>query len=711
MNVGCDDTFYSITINARAAWTASIDNAASASWLRLVKNSGVGGTEKLTFEMDKNTKKEACQATINIKCQNDVKLVSVTQAGSTVETMTEADVKDFEKYYKPEEFKSIDMFKSDAKWSWFRSKQSEHFFVFWESGFGSDPNSKDVPAELRVDIDDLLVKAEQFYKTNIEKLGMCVTGLGKSQLDKYKMEIYLLYQTEWLATGSGYDNMIGALWVNPSTCQPVGSTIAHEIGHSFQYQTYCDNILQGKANDFKSGYRYGYEGSNGGCGFWEQCAQWQSFQDYPDQTINNYHYDVWMQNHHRHFENEWQRYASYWLHYYWTEKHGNTTVGSIWNESKYPEDAIQAYMRLYCGSSYETVKNELFEYAQRCVTYDFEDVRPYVGTAYDGYTTKLLNVGDGFYQVAYAHCPSSTGFNVIPLEVPEAGTAVTVTLKGMEAGSALANGDAGEQVDDDGKVVGTVTAYNNKGKGKEGWAYGFVALKSDGSREYGNINLASVGEQTASYTVSVGTTRLWVVVQGAPTEYRQCPWDEKESTDDQWPYQIKVSGTSLKGYFAIDDTKDPTDLALSYDVDCKALEEGYVQGTIDLQSNGDIKKLAQAFVMDASTLSSNTVNIANGTTATLAEGKVVLGLLQPDGSISYSYTANAGFYCKADGKQGSWGEGDPLWFEYDKDNFVITYGHFPGKTEAGKTYTIKPVLVFTKGGKQYQATITLKMKY
>ena len=115
--------------------------------------------------------------------------------------------------------------------------------------------------------------------------------------------------------------------------------------------------------------------------------------------------------------------------------------------------------------------------------------------------------------------------------------------------------------------------------------------------------------------------------------------------------------------------------------------------------------------MDASTLSSNTVNIANGTTATPAEGKVVLGLLQPDGSISYSYTANAGFYCKADGKQGSWGEGDPLWFEYDKDNFVIKYGHFPGKTEAGKTYTIKPVLVFTKGGKQYQATITLKMKY
>ena len=74
------------------------------------------------------------------------------------------------------------------------------------------------------------------------------------------MEIYLLYQTEWLATGAGYDNVIGALWVNPTTCQPVGSAIGHEIGHSFQYQIYCDQILTGETEeyDFKSGFRYGY---------------------------------------------------------------------------------------------------------------------------------------------------------------------------------------------------------------------------------------------------------------------------------------------------------------------------------------------------------------------------------------------------------------------------------------------------------------------
>lgn len=145
-----------------------------------------------------------------------------------LQVMSEDNIEDFDKYYKPAEFEGMDMLRSDAKWSWFRSKQSEHFFVFWEAGFGDDPNAETVPANLRVDIDDLLEKAELFYRTNVEKLKFAETGQGKSFLDRYKMEIYLLYQEEWLATGSGYDNIIGALWVNPSTCQPVGSTIAHE---------------------------------------------------------------------------------------------------------------------------------------------------------------------------------------------------------------------------------------------------------------------------------------------------------------------------------------------------------------------------------------------------------------------------------------------------------------------------------------------------
>ena len=161
------------------------------------------------------------------------------------------------------------------RWTFKRSQESEHFICFWDRPFGDNPNASTVPSSYRVNIDDLLKKAEQFYNTNITRLGMVVVGqqaTHKSRLNKYKMSIYLLYPgthdgvtiDNWVATGAGNDNTIGTLWITPATCQPAGSTIAHEIGHTFQYQTYCDNIINGKADDLRSGFRYGYPGSNGG---------------------------------------------------------------------------------------------------------------------------------------------------------------------------------------------------------------------------------------------------------------------------------------------------------------------------------------------------------------------------------------------------------------------------------------------------------------
>ena len=357
VNVEYDATWYSLTVTSRTIWNAVVENGGD--WLKLKDAKGVGGTsEKLSFEMTRNTTKSPRVANIKVSSGTASTLLKVTQGPSSIEIMDASQVKDFDKYYKPQEF-NFDMLRNDAKWSWFRSKQSEHFFVFWDAYFGDDPNSSALAEADRVDVDDLLQKAEQFYKTNIDRLGMVVTGQGKSYLDQYKMEIYLLYQTEWLATGSGYDNVIGALWVNPSTCQPVGSTIGHEIGHSFQYQVYCDQVLNGAPNDFTTGFRYGYDGSNGGNGFWEQCAQWQSYQDYPEQYFGDGWYNVWPLNCHRHFENEWMRYASYWLQCYWTEKHGDKTVASIWQNSRYPYDAIQTYSQLYNGDSWNATAARL----------------------------------------------------------------------------------------------------------------------------------------------------------------------------------------------------------------------------------------------------------------------------------------------------------------------------------------------------------------
>ena len=77
---------------------------------------------------------------------------------SLIFSLNQDDIPDFNKFYKPKEFSSVDMFNPSSKWSFHRFKQSEHFFVFWEEGFGSDPNSGLVPQHLRVDINDLLKK-------------------------------------------------------------------------------------------------------------------------------------------------------------------------------------------------------------------------------------------------------------------------------------------------------------------------------------------------------------------------------------------------------------------------------------------------------------------------------------------------------------------------------------------------------------------------
>ena len=717
VNVDCDATFYSLTVTSRTLWTATVESGSE--WLKLVSGNGSGGAnQKLSFEMTKNTSKDARQALIAVSCGAAKTSLKVTQAGTTVEIMEVSQIKDYDKYYCPGTWNDgfekgpDNMLRSDAKWSWFRSKQSEHFFVFWEAGFGSDPNSSDLPEGMRVDIDDLLQKAEQFYKTNVTTLKMAETGQGKSMLDKYKMEIYLLYQTEWLATGSGYDNTIGALWVNPSTCQPVGSVIAHEIGHSFQYQVSADKLLTGEGHEtdygMDCGFRYGFgPNGRGGCAYWEQCAQWQSFQDYPEVTFYDSFY-AWQQNFHRHFNHEWMRYASVYFQYYFTEKHGIEAYGRIWKESKFPEDPLQTYMRLYCGNDLQTFYDDYAEYAQKVLTYDFKAIHSYADDNAKAFKTQMFKVGDKF-RPAYSACPGTTGFNAIQLNVPAAGTTVKASLAALPVGSVLAADDPGEQKNGDNQVVGNVKKYNSQSNKTANYRFGFVAIKNGEAIEYGKLTKGAEGE--AEMTVPAGTDKLYLLVVATPDTYNRHEWNDDESDDEQWPYEVSFSGTGVSGYIDVDENADPKDVSLSFDLACDASLDTYELGRIDFASTDALEKIAQAFAMQPATLAGSTLPIAANTEQKPAEGKIAFGLQQPDGTIAYSYTANVGFWCSAEGKVDNWGDTAPVFFEYDKDNFVLSYGHRYGISQAGQKYTVKPVLVYTKDGKQYKGTITLNMQF
>ncbi|MBR5757590.1 MAG: hypothetical protein IKX88_03220 [Thermoguttaceae bacterium] len=466
-------------------------------------------------------------------------------------------------FYKPKEFEQMDFNDEQSRWCFQRSRKSEHFIVFWESGFGADPNSADTPEKMRVDVDDLLAKAETFYRTNVERLGFCQEG--KSALDRYRLEIYLLWQEEWLATGAGYDNVIGALWVNPSTCQPVGATIGHEIGHSFQYQVYCDHLLNGAAPEPLTGFRYAhdtprpaaasslksaesdetvfdYNEDGMGNTIWEQCANWQAYQDYPENAFEWFYPDVWFPNCNRAFENEWMRYQSYWLLYAIKDLHGADAIGKVWNAAVDPEDFLDCYLRVFCGGDVERLNDELYFYASRCVTFDFDDARDFITDNWrDRYRTVLYPTeNEKTMRVAYADCPDETGFNAIPLDPARYVDGVAkIRFKALEQGAALAEDDPGEYFAGGApsKVAGTTRRYNVTASDVVAeHRYGFVAQLEDGSRVYGEANKGA--EKEISFAIPERTKRLWFVVVGAASKHRRHVWNEKELDDLQLPYEI-----------------------------------------------------------------------------------------------------------------------------------------------------------------------------
>lgn len=713
-------TFTRINFVASADWKAEV---VGADYVTLSVTEGTASEDVVKMNVKLSSDNEGNPSRsfqVKITANGESAVVTIKQKGSDVVILEEKDIQDLDKFHKPEEF-NYDMLRSSSKFSWVRSKQSEHFVCFWEAGYGDDPKTAKHP----VDVDDMLQKCEQFYKTNVEKLKMANVGQGKSYLDKYKMEIFILDTDDWTCVGSGYDNVIGALWVNWQPCQPIGSSVAHEVGHSFQYQVFCDKILNGEvtvvnqgyptADEAIYGYRYGYgPNGDGGCAFWEQCAQWQSFQDYPEQAFDQ-SYGLFTKNTHRHFHSPWMRYQCYWFQYYFTNKHGLDSYGKLWNEAKYPEDALETYTRLYCGGDLEKFYDEYYDYASRAVIYDYGTIHSYWNSGYSSYNTTMLNV-DGKYRPAYANCPSTTGFNIIGLNCPAKGETVSVTLSALATGSALASTDAGTIVNGDGPTGETATNYNeNKyfdnqyyNEQYSNYRFGFVAVKN-GTATYGTMAKGSK-DAVAEMTLSDDYDELYLVVAATPTKYFRQYWNEKETDDMQWPYEVSFTGTNILGFVEIP-AGDPEDVTVELTVNCDASLQAYEQGSLNLLSKGVMDKIAVAFKLQPAEIAAAMSAPAVGQTGKVAEGKVTFGLTETTGSVNYKYTANAGFWTNAMGNAEAYGASAPVYVEYTPSTSVLVYGHKGGQTKAGDKYVLKPTFTYMKGGKEYHAVIKLTMQF
>lgn len=630
-------------------------------------------------------------------------------SATTSEVIDPADIPDYDRFYPNSEYGST-ILKTSSKFNFKNYAQSEHFFVFWDSSFfGEDPGASSLGSN-KVDIKDLLEKAEKFYTTNIEQLGMAEVGVGKSYLDKYKMQIYILDPTpeSWVATGSGYDDVIGALWVTPSTMQPVGSVIGHEIGHSFQYQVYADKLYQGAKNDFSTGFRYETSGGQG-TGFWEQCAQWQSFQDYPDEQFTSYDYTEWLNNYHRHFHHEWMRYASYWLQTYWTEKHGKTTLANIWKNSKKPEDAIEVYTRVYNGNDWQKTREELFDYAMKMATYDMETL-PAIKKNYvkDQYKVKLLINEAGDYQVAYASCPGATGFNIIQLDVPQGGGNVKVNFQGLEYGAKLLSDDPGLATQKTTTTV--VTQYNKATVGSSnnmGWRYGFVAY-GNGTRTYSTVGKDKSGSLT--FNVPAGTEVLYLVVQGSPNSYITCAWDEDETTDAQFPYSFSLEGTDVTGFTAPLKATYKEENGILVGTLNVPVSSSWTEYQVDTYNIAD-QAVADFFGLSRTNIPSMIVQPTDGNKQTAQRNKIVVFNEESDGQYSSTPTATYGYWVNSQGNAVKWGANNIAFFEVTGSQMAI--GQMPGTTYRYGTAKLRPVFIYTnnKGEEKvlkYNITLTYK---
>lgn len=507
---------------------------ADSSWVTISPNRGEKGDSiPITFTIPKTDSRidREATATLTLVPTEDVVIPSSTKKTITIkqthilEIILTPDKVDADSIYIPNELKNNNFYSSKSEWFWGRSRQSKHFIVFWGKKFdefGDITPSTIRNSDYKVDIDEMLTNAEKYFDYYVNTLGFTSYGIGPSCLDSYKILIMLSYSAEWMAYGSGYDDKTGAIWIN-SAAGRSNATLAHEIGHSFQYMVYCDQLLSGAANNHKRAFRYNV--GEKGCAFWEQTAQWQSYQFYPHTAVGDTYRYTYLDNCHKHFLHEDHRYANSFFLFYIQELHSDKAVGRIWQESVYPEDPIETYMKVFSVDN-NTLNTQLYDHASKMALYSFELFAKYSENYIGKYSWTGTQEGD-YYKVSAEKCPESTGFNVINVTIPSAGETVTAELEGLPNAEGFGN-----------------TLASNKC----GWTIGFVAYCSDKTKLFGDsvhITEATSLKGSVSYIVPENCTSLSLVVAATPTEYQTHLWDDDNSNDLHLPYKIKLSNTTL----------------------------------------------------------------------------------------------------------------------------------------------------------------------
>jgi hypothetical protein len=512
--------------------------------------------------------------------------------------------------------------------------------------------------------------------------------------------MFIVNQSDWRADGSGqngtywkYDGSkktskeyrVGLFHCNPWAASS-NVTVAHEIGHVFQY------LVSADLGD-NYGLNYVLGSNSSGNEWWEDCANWQAHKVYPSAQFS----ENWGNNqnmHHLNIIHEGARYNNCYYQDWWCQNHGITTIGRVWRETKRPEDPIQGYMRIF-GYTTETFADHQYEGYAHIASMDIDSWKTYgqglIGSEQqrlmevpEATLEKYLDNDNSWWIVDPDYCPQNYGYNANPLKVPAAGTEVKVQFKGLAG----------------------IEGYRKINTSYAGWRYGLVAYSSDGTRTYGEMGREPEGE--VSITVPENCTHMWLVVMGAPTTYWTHSWNDNDADDEQWPYAVKFTGTdpygATKTYAEYPEDYERKDTTVV--INAQLAYDGSNYTSVRVQY--DMDAVSKALGLSTAQMKSVKVGTSN---------KIRFAGVNPNGSLVNNTTTSTssstcfGHWFNSTGTICNYDGNARIFAEFYTDKYGCYVGQYPGRLTRGKTYTVRQAIIYKHtDGKEYKATMIVNLK-
>lgn len=579
--------------------------------------------------------------------------------------------------YRPSSM-NCDFTKTTSQWCFARSQESEHFVVFWEDGVTFDKNY-------------ILDRAERAWNVYVNQLGFLTPGQSKGT-DNYKIVMRMYKTDDWVASGSGEDGAVGTLNLSRSAYQARGGhTVAHEVGHTFQFLTGVDNASRGTGG---FGWGFASNGSGDNC-FWEDCANWQGYKVYPErQFTDGEYFEQYMNKCHLNILHEDNRYNNCYYQDYLCQVYGMDFIGRIWRECKRPEDPVDVIKRI-CNLSQSDFSALMYDCFAHMCTWDIEGVRSYakhrIGSHPYRLETKTVD-GDEWYQVKADYCPQNYGYNITQLKVPAAGTEILVRFKGLA-------GEAG---------------YRTVNKASAGWRWGLVTLMKDGTTQYGQMQTSADG--VLAYTIPEGADRMWLVVMGAPTTWWHHEWDRynanagANTNNEQWPYRVSFDGTRPSAATRIYTEADfPEDYAR---------HDTTVVINCSLPRANDYSAVYVQYDMDAisEALGLTTDQLKNLKVGSSTVNPCFVGVNSNKTTMTYNTTTSTssstvyGHWFNLSGNVCNYDSNAAIFAEMDRTNYVCKVGQYPNRLTSGRTYVIRQGVRYKVGSKIYKAIMEVHLQ-